>query len=80
MDSTIDDNGISSDSDEIPDSGQESGGHTDRSHTSPPTDNPGRLDTSSMSASSLFAHLFTNSGNALGLLGPPPEGDAKDPS
>jgi hypothetical protein len=38
------------------------------------TEHPGRLDTASMSVSSLFANLFTNSADGLGFL---PEGDSQ---
>jgi hypothetical protein len=65
----------SSDPDGIPsNAGREfSENPTDRRRGSPQAE----LNTSSMSASSLFANLFTNSGDALILLRYPPEGDSQ---
>lgn len=56
------------DPDETLSEGQESGDRTDLDRSA----------ISSMTASSLFANLFTNGGDAFGLSGSPPEGGSQD--
>ena len=57
------------DIDEVPCGGQESRDCTDQGLGSPAARSPVYLDAVSMSASSLFANLFTNGGDPWGLLG-----------
>ena len=67
---------IDLDSGGIPGSGQEFEDSTGESRAILPTEGPGRLDAASMSVSSLFANLFTDSADGLGFL---PEGDFLEP-
>ena len=56
------------DVDEVPCGRQESRDCPDQGQRSPAADSPVHLDLSSMPASSLFANLFTSSGDSWGLV------------
>jgi hypothetical protein len=62
--------------DQIPHNRPESGGQTDQTRRNTPPEHLSCSVVASMSASSLFANLFTNSEDDLGLPESPPGGDA----